>query len=57
MKKDSLHKRMVGMKSMNARVLLKALSAMGWTDSPLFLNRITAKAQTDAVAKAQISPL
>lgn len=46
----------VGMSNRAARVFLNELSAIGWTDSPLFLKSITANAQRSAVVKERISP-
>ena len=47
----------VGMKRRAAKAFLKRLRAIGWTCSPLFLNRITAMAHKMAVISAAASPM
>jgi len=47
---------MVGTKRAMAKRSLKRFRPMGWTVSPLFLNRMTAKAHVIAVTSANPSP-
>ena len=55
-KNDPPKKNKVGINKITANKFLNEFKAIGWTVSPLFLNKITAKAQTIAVIRESVSP-